>query len=245
MVCELQKVNVLPFERYGNYQRSFNKIRRMLETVNDHSLCDEKHCSWVKYHEGKSDILNGKFGTLKVPSNEGEPADRILQSFFTRAPASEIPLSERAENDLKNFIVDLLDELKDVFRSIDIEMIEKTRIITDWTTLALKIRNRSFPIVHALEKEQFAKNCKDICRSIRDVEDDDIKSQFHTFLKRLEAAVSDRKIEDLELTDPKLLIKLFSSSSSLFDGIEIIMRATYEACIKISVESVAESVISV
>ena len=60
------------------------------------------------------------------------------------------------ETDHKNFITDLLDELKDVFISNDIEMIEKTRIITDWNSLALKVRDRSFPIVHALEKDKFA-----------------------------------------------------------------------------------------
>ena len=37
MVCELQKVNVLPFERYVQYQRTFNKIRRMTESISDHS----------------------------------------------------------------------------------------------------------------------------------------------------------------------------------------------------------------
>ena len=35
----------------------------------------------------------------------------------------------------------------------------------------------------------------------------------------------------------KELIKLFPSSSSLHDGIELIMRAIFEACIKLSDES--------
>ena len=38
MVCELQKVNLLPFVRYASYHRCFNKIRRMIETVDDHLL---------------------------------------------------------------------------------------------------------------------------------------------------------------------------------------------------------------
>ena len=57
------------------------------------------------------------------------------------------------------------------------------------------------------------------------------------------AIIADPKYN--EKTDPKDLIKLLSSSPSLYEGIEILLRATYEACIKISVESVAESVLSV
>ena len=64
MVCELQIVNVLPFERYAQYQRQFNKMRKMLETINDHSKCDVKECLWGKYHNDKTNILNGKFGSV-------------------------------------------------------------------------------------------------------------------------------------------------------------------------------------
>ena len=80
-----------------------------------------------------------------------------------------------------------------MLRSIDIEMIEKTRILTDWTTLALKIRNCSFPIVHALEKKKLARNCIDVCRRVRDVDDDDLIAQFLDFLKQLESAVFEKR----------------------------------------------------
>ena len=33
MVCNLQKVNVLPHERYSQYQDRFNKMRQMMDTV--------------------------------------------------------------------------------------------------------------------------------------------------------------------------------------------------------------------
>ena len=51
--------------------------------------------------------------------------------------------------------------------------------------------------------------------------------------------------KQFEETDSKDLIKQFSTTKSLYEGIELIMRATYEAVIKLSVESVAESIISV
>ena len=81
MVCELQKVNVLPFERFAQYKRIFNTMKQMVESLGDHSLCEAEHCNWTKFHSDKNSILSGKFGSIKVNSNEGEPADRILRSF--------------------------------------------------------------------------------------------------------------------------------------------------------------------
>ena len=82
-----------------------------------------------------------------------------------------------------------------------------------------------------------------MCRSVKSVEKDEIQSQFYVFLKRLEIVTKADTNEILDKKDPKELIKLFSSSPQLYEGIELLMRATYEACIKISVESVAESII--
>ena len=86
-----------------------------------------------------------------MSSNEGEQADRILRSFIRRVPTSDIPFHDRAENDMKTFIIDLLDELKDVFRNEGIEMIEKTRTVTDWNGLVLKIKERSIPVLFSLD----------------------------------------------------------------------------------------------
>ena len=113
--------------------------------------------------------------------------------------------------------------------------------------LAMKIKDRTLPIVYTLEKSTFADNCKKVCRSVKSVEEDEIQSQFYVFLKRLEIVTKADTNEILDKKDPKELIKLFSSSPQLYEGIELLMRATYEACIKISVESVgdSESIISI
>ena len=246
MVCELQKVNLLPIQRYSEYQRIFNKMRRMRDSLNDHSTCEPNNCHWTKLHKDMKDILDGKFGSIKVASNEGEPGGRILRSFLKRnSTVVEVPLMKKVEKEVQDFIDDLLDELKDVFRAEDIQMIENTRPLTDWTNHALKIRERSVPVVHALEKSKFVNSCKKVCRSLKEIDSIELESQFYTFLKRLEVATKHENDQNLEKTDPKDLIHNFSSLPGLYEGIELVMRATYEACVKISVESVAESVISV
>ena len=51
-------------------------------------------------------------------------------------------------------------------------------------------------------------------------------------------------VEKLDKLDPKELIKIFMRSEKLYKGIELIMQACAVGAIKISVESVAESMIS-
>ena len=77
------------------------------------------------------------------------------------------------------------------------------------------------------------------------MERSEIENQFYKFTKRLEKITQHKSYEQLEKTDSKELIQTFGSSPSLYEGIELVMRATYEASVKLSVESVAESVISV
>ena len=115
-------------------------------------------------------------------------------------------------------------------------MIGITRPLTVWTGFAMKIKDRTLPIVYTLEKSTFADNCKKVCRSVKSVEEDEIQSQFYVFLKRLEIVTKADTNEILDKKDPKELIKMFSSSSQLCEGIELLMKATYESCIKISVE---------
>ena len=49
--------------------------------------------------------------------------------------------AKSVEENMKTLLRDLLDELKDVFREVDIKVIEITRPLTDWAGLALKRKN--------------------------------------------------------------------------------------------------------
>ena len=248
MVCDLQTVNLLPHERYHKYQSAFNRIRRMNETVDDHSKCDEKNCLWKNLHTDKDDILNGKFGSVTVHSDEGEilGQDRIMRSFIKRkTPSNNESFETKTKKQLKEFIDDLLDELKDVFRESDIKIIEHTRCLTDWAGLAARMKERSRVIVFNLEKDKFCNSAMKIARSVRVVTMATLEDQFYKFTKRLEIVTSHETAKSLHEKDSKDLINLFSCTPSLYEGIELIMQSAYVAAIKVSVESVAESVISV
>ena len=52
-------------------------------------------------------------------------------------------------------------------------------------------------------------------------------------------------LESINDSDSKDFIQSFASSEKLFEGIELVMQATFVAAIKTSVESIAEAVISI
>ena len=64
------------------------------------------------------------------------------------------------------------------------------------------------------------------------------------FLNKLDNETKYKSQENIEKCDPKEIIKHFLTSEDLYSGIEMIMQATVVGCIKVSVESSAESMIS-
>ena len=83
-------------------------------------------------------------------------------------------------------------------------------------------------------------------RSLNVVSDDNLKKQYREFLKRLEKSTRQYSIEQLCEIDPKDILKLFfQPESGLFVDIEMVMQAISVCCVKISCESVLESLVSV
>ena len=84
-----------------------------------------------------------------------------------------------------------------------------------------------------------------IARNVKVVETGVLEKQFYKFTHRLDTLVSHQSTDSLHNSDSKELIKIFSTLPSLYEGIEMVMQCAYVASIKVSVESIAESVISV
>ena len=123
-------------------------------------------------------------------------------------------------------------------------MIEITRNLTDWKTLALKVKARGSPLVYALEIFFFFENSKKVARSLREVKSEELENQFSKFLDRLYTEFKDKTLVDVKEADSKQIIKTFMRTPALYREIEMVLQATVIGAIKISVESVAESIIS-
>ena len=138
--------------------------------------------------------------------------------------------------DCFNFLNDLLDELKDVFRDEGIKMIDSTRPLNDWVSIAVRMKARTRHVVYSLEKKKYSECAQFVARSLRVVSKEILEDQFYTFLQRLESETQKQTIESLSKTDSMELIKSFSTSPTLYEGIELVMQATFVGAIKTSVE---------
>jgi hypothetical protein len=243
MSCELQTVNLLPFERYDRFLVQLNKLEKMVSTLDDHSSCGES-CLWDKLHLDRRHILEGDLDTIQLESDEPQ-ANHQTRSVHNLAQSNQNKTVEQKTNEeLKHFIEDLIKEMKEVFRKEDKEAVELTRILTDWKTLAVKVKARGSPLIYALEKSKMVEASKKVCRALREVSEDELENQFAKFINILGKEVETKNMEDLKKVNSKDLIRKFMQTPALYEGIEMVMEATVVSAIKISVESVGESVIS-
>ena len=72
-----------------------------------------------------------------------------------------------------------------------------------------------------------------------------LEDQFSMFLKKLECITKHDSTEKIQSYDSKEIIRIFSSKPDLYKGIEHVMQAAYVGAINTSVESIAESIISI
>ena len=148
------------------------------------------------------------------------------------------------QKQLKRMLEDLLVELKEVFDAEDIKWIEACRKVTDVSSLAMKIKNRGVQLVWMLESMDFAKTAHILDRNLRQVPLMHIQAEFRVYLDRLEEETKKYSIQEVKDIDSKEFIKNFLAKPELFKNIEMVMQAISVGCIKLSVESVAESIIS-
>ena len=210
----------------------------------NHDNCG-KDCVWPTFHSNKTKILSGYLHKDVVISS-----DRGETPYFSRAAqkqtkeARKQTVLEDVSSKFQHFCQQLYDGLGHVYDADDIKCIEATRKVADLSTLALKLKRRSPALISALESKSFVENAQKLDRNLKQITKETMRTQYRTFLDRLAELTNHYKESELKETDSKDLIKLFLSKQKLYSNIECIMQAISVACIKVSVESVAESMIS-
>ena len=135
-----------------------------------------------------------------------------------------------------------------VYSAEHVEIIEATRVVIDLPSLALSIKEEgaSATSVAVLNFPHFNNAISKIpVNSLKNVPEDELKSQYRCFLERLEKLTKTLNTETLRKADSKDIIQqFFYLNDSLFKGIEMIMQALSVAAVKISCESIVESFVS-
>ena len=129
LVSEVQKVNLLPFQRFDKFT---GQMEKMVKCLSDHN-CGKDKCFWTHYHKNKPGILNGQFiGTQIIEDHEEQHVHntrRARQQEADNATTSPVMAAERKLADLTTQLVKGFRD--NVYSEDALEMVESTRFLTD------------------------------------------------------------------------------------------------------------------
>ena len=160
---------------------------------------------------------------------------------------------EHSIEDTNTKLVGLLEALcqglnDNVYSPEAIDIIEEARVILDFATLAVMMKDEGGSAVNVFLTKfpKFKTAVKKIpIKSLENVPDEELKIQYKLFLERLEKVTENIEIKKLKEMDNKVLIlNFFYPKQELFKNIEAIMQAIAVSAVKHSCESILESFVS-
>ena len=183
IVCQLQKLTQQPFERYDEFQKLCQDIRKMTKNVDAHTSCASENCSWPTLHSDKEPILSGNVSKdLTVSSTEGESVFNTRSVARLLQTETEKTFQEKVNESLKTFATTLFQELSTVFQTKDRECVEQSRTLADWKSMAINLKEKSPAFLFSLENVKFVATARQMDRNLSDIDIEVMKSQFKTFL---------------------------------------------------------------
>ena len=220
----------------------------MLESL-DHSDClkNENHavfknCQWPRYHACLEELKVNKFRGVEIAN------DFESKAFSTKLAKkqNEINLQTSPESLVKTCIEQLVKRLdsdirSETFEAKTVEIIEMTRNVVDVGRFAILVKDHGAVQTSLKIGGTFVSSVRAITSSVQDISDSDIKENFTKFLKVLEQRM---KLVVHKNFDSKAIIKEFLASPELYSGIELSLHCMTASAVKVSVESVVESLVS-
>ena len=174
--------------------------------------------------------------------------DFEAKGFFTKLARRERDLNlltnpaEITKVNLEIFVKRLSKDIRsEVFEEKTVEMIENTRNVADVKKFALLVKKQGAIQTGLKIGNAFVISSRKITGSVDEISDVEIKDNFCKFLKVLERNIQNTEEKNL---DSKTIIKEFLSDTELFSGIELTLHCIITSAVKISVESVVESLVS-
>ena len=255
-----QMVTLLPHERLDLYTKAVSRLDNM-GLAQDHKDCeqffngDEKvKCLWPVHHADKKTYKEKKMiRGMYILDEQGVQAAGL--GILTRRQKGEniVMAKENTEKKCDEKLLKVVKGLSaglsnDVYSPEGKAVIEETRVILDLPTLALKLKEPGASVIK-VSLTEFPRFNKAVFKvpvdSIKEIPEQELKSQYKLFLERLHEMTKDLDKDILSKTDSKELIQKFlDPAGELFKDIEMIMQALVVCSVKHSCESVLESFVS-
>ena len=171
------------------HSKCLAKFRDLIETIELESCrcpnLDPEVCLWPVLHKDLRELENKS-------TYRGVPLTTLLNKSQVMAKSLQ---------NLKTFVTTLYNWMEDgdagVFDSDDIEMIEHLRTLLDMESLGMKLTLRGASQIAALESKKIIETAKTVAVELKEFEDEELRIQYRTFLRRLEGVVDEIDEEDL------------------------------------------------
>ena len=213
----------------------------------DHSNCPEK-CLWRRYHADLLKMENQKIfmGSEVKYTDIGTVRQTRLHSIDAHVSAAGgigmvkerlSTLTRRLHNNLAN----------EVFEGCRKEVIQNCGVICELKSLLEKIYQKGSAMVGLEETKTFLNAVRNITGSVATVDDGDLMNHYRMFVANLENLFikSCKKIDRLILDSKEIIQSILKKENiALFRNAKVIIHLTCVACVKVSVESVVESLVS-
>ena len=130
LVNVIQKVNVLPHERYDNFIKVLDKMVEMNHHLRDE--CIDEKCLWPRFHADKNELVrNGTYQNVRI---EKDSSSSMYQTRFAVAQSTagvqKDPI-EQCQDNVAIILTHMEDLRNEVFDSSTIDLIEKICFVTD------------------------------------------------------------------------------------------------------------------
>jgi hypothetical protein len=249
-ICQI--VDILPHERYDSVMKNIDHFDIMLSSIR-HDKCQaiiaenehlkNRKCLWPRYHNCLESLRTTEKFKGVVVKNDYE--SKAYNTKLARRN-EQLVLATKVEDVTKTNLVALSrrigsDLKKDTFDEESIKVIEIIRKVCDVKSFALAVKkNGSIQTAHQIGIE-FQESSKKLTSTLDEIPDVEIKENFAKFLKVVEKYIKGREVEKL---DSKEIIKDFLREPELYSGVELTLHCVTVAAVKMSVESVVESLVS-
>ena len=255
-----QMIHLLPHERLELYLSKVQVFDDMEKCLNDHSQCNiysenkKIKCMWPLNHNDKRDLIK-KGEIRKIPIIDKTTTKAAGLNVETRCSQSlehrnkDISAEKISDKELILLVKELYRGLKnEVYDPKDVEIINLTKVILDLPSLGKKLHSVGGGYIKVSRQEfpTYLHAIKNIpVRSLNNINEEVLKSEYKEFLRRLEVLTKKYKFEELNDLDPKKLIEaFFKTSDRLYVDIEMIMQSIAVSSVKQSCESILESLVS-
>jgi hypothetical protein len=130
----------------------------------------------------------------------------------------------------------------EVFENETVEMIEHVRVICDLKTLLPSIKKKGAIVIGLEESAKFVNSVRCVTGTLRSITDDNIVYCYRLFLRKLEQHFSPMPAKSL--TSKNMIRAFLNTTTGLAKDVEVIVHCMSVAAVKVSVESVVESLVS-